>query len=260
MIGDLIRLLLGSLTRLTLELWKLYFRWCGTVATVRGYRISGTDWKNLYIQYKDEWIHQIYKFQTDSSTPRIIDGGANHGISVMFFKSLYPNARILAFEPDPAVAELLQHNVTVNKLSDVSIVRAALSDEPGELVFAPDGTSGGRADVEGSITVPAVRLSDFITERVDFLKLNVEGAELAVFMDLDSTNKLKLVDQLVFEYHGWPNEPPKLGSILRIIERNHFHYLLHDFDRETCLASKPPFQLRDHPWFCLVYAKRMEPT
>ena len=44
----------------------------------------------------DEIIEkEIYKFSTDDSAPYIIDGGANIGLSVLYFKQSYPNAKIL---------------------------------------------------------------------------------------------------------------------------------------------------------------------
>ncbi|RIK70844.1 MAG: methyltransferase [Planctomycetota bacterium] len=41
-----------------------------------------------------------------------------------------------------------------------------------------------------------------------------------------------------------------------MLARHGFRYLVHDFDRATNPASKPPFRLRRAPWFCLVYAER----
>ena len=44
--------------------------------------------------------HQIYKFKCDTETPYIIDCGANIGLSIIYFKLLFPKAEIIAFEPD----------------------------------------------------------------------------------------------------------------------------------------------------------------
>src|SRR6516164_4426665 len=64
-----------------------------------GYRVKITDGLNFYIQYKDEFIQQIYHFESSSTNPLIIDGGSNIGMSILYFKRLYPNARIVGFEP-----------------------------------------------------------------------------------------------------------------------------------------------------------------
>ena len=59
----------------------------------------------------DEIIEkEIYKFSTDNPAPYIIDGGANIGLSVLYFKRSYPNSRILAFEPDPDIFTVLEKN------------------------------------------------------------------------------------------------------------------------------------------------------
>ena len=62
---------------------------------------------------------------------------------------------------------------------------------------------------------------------------------------------------MVLEYHGWAEGEQHLGEILCLLDREGFRYLVHDFDAETCSASKPPFRLKPgRNWFCLVYATR----
>jgi len=63
----------------------------------------------------------------------------------------------------------------------------------------------------------------------------------------------------VLEYHGWPDGEQRLGDILNLLDRQGYSYLVHDFDAETCGASKPPFRLTSQTtWFCLVYARRRD--
>src|SRR5262245_40303470 len=51
-------------------------------------------------QYKSIVRERWYDFRTQDDEPLIIDLGANVGLSVWFFKSLYPRSRVIAFEPD----------------------------------------------------------------------------------------------------------------------------------------------------------------
>ena len=69
----------------------------GSVVNFAGYRIKITDGKSFYIQCKDEFIHQIYHFESGRKDPFIIDGGSNIGVSILYFKQLYPAARIVGF-------------------------------------------------------------------------------------------------------------------------------------------------------------------
>jgi len=232
----------------------------GAIMRCSNYTVRITDGPNFYIQYKDEFIRRIYHFEAIRPDPLIIDGGSNIGMSILYFKHVYPGARIIGFEPDPAIFYILKENVTRNGLTDVTLVNAGLGEETGTISFIPDESAGGRfAKGEGSVTVQVKQLSDYIGEPVDFLKLNIEGEELAVLQEAEASGRLRNVRELVLEYHGWANGEQRLGEILNLLDRQGFRYLIHDFDAETCGASKPPFRLTPQTtWFCLVYARRLD--
>jgi hypothetical protein len=52
-----------------------------------------------------------YMFKSHSREPVIFDCGSNIGMSVLFFKAVYPHARITAFEPDPGTYKVLNRNI-----------------------------------------------------------------------------------------------------------------------------------------------------
>ena len=87
--------------------------------------------------FKDE----VYRFKAASATPRIIDAGANIGLSVRYFKHLYPSATVIAYEPDTAVFEILKAN-TVD-LTGVELRQAAAWVEDTELSFFSDTRLAG---------------------------------------------------------------------------------------------------------------------
>lgn len=224
-----------------------------------GYTVRITDGPNFYMQYKDEFIRRIYHFEAQRPDPIIIDGGSNMGMSILYFKHVYPHARIIGFEPDPAIFRILQENVSRNGLTDVTLVNAGLSAQAGVVTFATDGSAGGHIGGQTTVEVRMERLSDYLNEPVDFLKLNIEGEELPVAQEAAASGKLRNVREMVLEYHGWPDGEQRLGDILNLLDRNGYRYLVHDFDAETCGASKPPFRLTPQTtWFCLVYARRLD--
>jgi FkbM family methyltransferase len=157
------------------------------------------------------------------------------GVASLYFKWLYPKSRIQAFEPDPATFLKLQENVIRNNL-DIKIHNYALWDQDTELDFFVDSTNPGgpsmstdpsRANGE-RIKVLARKLSDFIEGTVDFLKLDVEGAEHRVLCDLFQTGKLEAIQQMVIEYHHKIGEQKsKLAAFLSMLERAGFEYQLH---------------------------------
>lgn len=224
------------------------------------YRLRVTDGLNFYVQCKDEFIQRIYHFKSIRPDPLIIDGGSNIGMSILYFKRLYPQARIIGFEPDQNVFRILQENLKSNHITDVTLVEAGLGAEVGTVGFAADDKAGGQFDLtQNSQTVRVERLSDHINEQVDFLKLNIEGQELPVLKELTAAGKLRNIREMVIEYHGWAGGDQLLGDLLVLLNQSGYRYLVHDFDHETGDATKPPFQINpDVPWFCLVYGRRVD--
>jgi FkbM family methyltransferase len=221
--------------------------------------VSGFD---FYIQYKDIFVQRIYHFDSRRPDPLIIDGGSNIGMSILYFKHVYPRARVMGFEPSPDLFRVLRENVDRNRLTDVTLVNAGLGSREGTIGFNPaDLNVGGHlvANAEDAkADVAVTRLSNFLQEPVDFLKLNIEGEELAVLEEVEASGKMANIAELVLEYHGLPEAKQSLGSLLDLLGRHQFRYLVHDFDPETNRSTKPPFQVvRETSWWCLVYGKRL---
>lgn len=233
---------------------------CGTIERCFGYTVHIADGPNFYMQYKDDYVRRIYHFDAIRPDPLIIDGGSNIGMSILYFKSVYPAARVIGFEPDPNIFGLLQENMARNGIDGVTLVNAALSTGCGNALFEPDGGAGGRLgkEGEGGVSIRTAVLSGCLDDEVDFLKLNIEGAELSVLEEAAAGDRLRRVREIVVEYHGWPAAKQQLGTILSLLDQQGFRYLVHDFDAESCGTSKPPFRLTPQTtWFCLVYARRM---
>ena len=225
---------------------------------VNGYSVRYVDLLSLVQEYKDIFGARIYHFDSDRPSPRVIDGGGYIGMSVLYTKLTHPGARVTCFEPDPAIHAVLRRNVEVNRLHDVELVEAGLAAETGSIPFLPDGADGGRlVEVGDTEVVKTVRLSNYLDEPVDFLKLNIEGMELPVLEE--AADFLPEVRELVIEYHGRPEEPQLLGSILSLLDGCGFRYLVNHFDYETNPVVRPPFALeRDTFWFALVYGRRRD--
>ncbi len=236
----------------------------GDSVTFFSYTVLLDDGPNFYMLYKDIFVKQIYHFSAQRPDPFILDCGSNIGMSVLYFKLIYPEARIIGFEPDPAVFRCLQQNVASNRLTGVELIQAALSSQEASLVFQSDGNYGGhlgerlpkeRPDRRTEIRVPSTRLCHYLTEPVDFLKMNIEGAEWEVLRD--SQDELRKVKQMVIEYHHLPGLPRTLHRILELLDHQGFEYLVNDLDSQTNRAVLPPFHLNaDTSYFLLIYALR----
>jgi len=177
----------------------------------------------------------IYTFRSSTEKPFVIDGGANVGLASLFFKRLYPECEILAFEADPAIASVFEANLSTRQWSSVELRREALWDFDGVVRFAADGADGGRVGEDAGIEVPAVRLSEVIGDRqVDFLKLDIEGAETRVLVEAEDT--LPQVRRMFVEYHAPAGQPGHLSTLLAVLERAEFRTYL----EQTCVFLPRP--------------------
>jgi FkbM family methyltransferase len=185
----------------------------------------------LRLMFSEIFIEDCYYFQADNQRPFIIDCGGNIGIATLYFKKLYPLAEIIVFEPEPHSFQLLQQNITANNLTHIQAINRALSDKNGMCFFNDQykGSTGAHlifktGAVADSKTIPVVSdvLSSYITQPVDLLKLDVEGAEGFVLKDLASAGKLSLIKKMIIEFH--PHCPMPLGTFLTILENHNFDY------------------------------------
>ena len=148
-----------------------------------GSSIMFYNYEVFYGLFNEIFISQEYAFCTDSSKPFIIDCGSNIGMSIVFFKRMYPDARIICFEPHEETFRLLQNNIRVNNITDVDLRREAVFNENQLISFYSD--SDGKSVTGMSVTkrlleknrklkeeqVQAVLLSDYITKPVDMTQL-----------------------------------------------------------------------------------------
>lgn len=182
--------------------------------------------------YQEIFIDKLYQFQSRSSTPVIIDCGANIGLSTLFFKKNYPSSRIIAFEADPLIYKTLCNNLNKTNFQNIDVRNEAVWSSNSEIKFTQEGGFSGRISKPGdeyytfaqAISVKSIRLKDVIARenQVDFLKLDIEGAETEVI--LDCTDALPNVDFLFIEYHSHQEEPQTLHTILEVLEAQGFRY------------------------------------
>lgn len=197
-----------------------------TQAPLLGKQIELTDPHWYVFCYNEIFKDEIYKFKTDSAAPFIIDCGANIGLSVIYFKFLYPNARIVAFEPDEEIFKVLEHNLETYQLENITVYPEAVWNCETELSFQPDGSVGGRLWDGGDAArrVKTARLKNFMNEKIDFLKIDIEGAEYEVLKDCEDC--LANVDYLFVEHHGMQDGEKTLTEILKILRNAGFRYHL----------------------------------
>ena len=192
----------------------------------------------LLHSYKEIFQNEIYCFTTNTKIPVIIDCGSNIGLSVLYFKKIYPEAKVIAFEPDPGNFALLKQNVEMNQFAKVELNKAAVWIYDGEISFASKGSEASHISPNGDKEkVSAISLKKILDQypEIDFLKIDIEGAEDYVIEDIKLS--LDKVKNLFLEYHGKAEETLKLNKLLAIIHNNGFKVYI----RNAADNLKKPF-------------------
>lgn len=205
----------------------------GGIIDVVGYRFKYCRRDTLACLFNEIFINHDYCFFTENSSPFIIDCGSNIGMSVLYFKVMYPDSSIIAFEPDEDAYACLKHNVTENELKNVDIYKKAVSMTDGEIEFYYDDENPGSlfmSSIQDRLpkqkrVVEATRLSTFIDKDVELLKIDVEGAEFAVIEELIQSGKISYIKQIIMEYHHHISEEEDVFSkMLHKLENAGFGY------------------------------------
>jgi FkbM family methyltransferase len=172
------------------------------------------------------FIEEIY-LQVLPENAFIIDCGAHIGLSVIYLKTICPSAKIIAFEPDEENYKLLQKNIESHHLKNITAKKEAVWIENTNLNFIQDGSMAskiGTAVNPHSTSVKAIRLKEYLIEKIDFLKLDIEGAEYKVLKDIQ--NELHFVKNLFIEYHGSFDQNKELIEILNILNISDFKFYI----------------------------------
>lgn len=195
------------------------------VMKVLSARIEYPNQSHALFLLHEVFVQATYGFRPRSAAPVIVDCGANVGFCVLFFKAMFPDARIIALEAEPGTCAWLRRNVEGNGLQDVEIRHAAAAERDGTItLFTPQDDPGSMVSSIWSewadgvpVQVPAVRLSSLIREPVDFLKLDVEGAEYGLVREMVESGAMEHVREAVIEFHelpGMPDGPAELSALL----------------------------------------------
>jgi FkbM family methyltransferase len=201
-------------------------------ASFFGYTVYGYNYDTLYYLFNEIFVSNEYLFKTSVKQPVIIDCGANLGMSILYFKKLFPGSTIIAFEANPRVFDLLVSNMDANKIRDVSLNNVALYSEEKEITFFAgenilEGSLISSRGGQSPITVKATKLSNYLSnlDSVDLIKMDVEGAEKDIINDLFESGMITKAKEYFIEYHhNIDGQPSNLSSFLNKFEVNGFNY------------------------------------
>lgn len=193
----------------------------------RNMKFQVTDFRSVAWQLKEFFDDGRMEFVSKKQDPIIYDCGSNVGVSILYYKSIYPLAKVKAFEPDKNVVTCLKKNLQANKIDDVEVIEEAVWVNNNGIEFGSEGADGGSVFFTGNkISLPSIRLKDLLEKesKIDLLKMDIEGAEVEVLSDCaDQLAKIKF---LFVEYHSWKNQPQQLDILLKLLNASGFRYTI----------------------------------
>jgi FkbM family methyltransferase len=230
--------------------------------TLGRYRIEYGDLVTVIPQWNDMFIDGSLQFPARTDSPLVLDCGANVGMASLYVKHLYPKARVTAFEADPRLAAMCARNLASNGHGEVDVEEAAVWTARGTVEFRPDGGDAGRLAAVGSlpnsvprVTVPSVRLRDYLSEPVDLLKLDIEGAELAVLEDC--ADRLDRVEVVIVEIHEFDPGSRMTPAVLRLLTEAGYRFTLARLTPMPDRTDGGPFRAFAERWCVTAYAWRV---
>lgn len=178
--------------------------------------------------------HTVLSSFSGKNCKIIVDIGANEGFYVMKVKETNPDVEVFAVEANPLMFKHLRDNIKENKIKKVHLFNKALCSKNGKVKFeiVPEVGAIGALDFRlqprpwvrdeqiKTVWVNAMTLKklckDYFIDKIDILKLDVEGAEYKILKN--SKSLLNKIEKIVVEYHS----PEIRKNILCFLKKSGF--------------------------------------
>jgi FkbM family methyltransferase len=152
----------------------------------------------LRYRYRTEKLQIATMMRLNLRGATVLDIGANKGIYCFWLaRAVGISGRVIAFEPQPEMAASIKRRKLQFKLNNLSILGVGLSDCEGHAMLGRQKIGDGSASFQNSrhrnggeiLTVPTIKLDTIERDlsNLKFIKCDVEGHELNVFLDAEQT-------------------------------------------------------------------------
>ncbi|MEL6908665.1 MAG: FkbM family methyltransferase [Cyanobacteria bacterium J06643_13] len=206
-----------------------YKRYQECQAGINQIKLLIPDAASFLAAYDEIFCRQIYQFKANNNSPKILDLGANVGLSVIYFKQLYPEAEIVAVEADPKIFAYLENNIGLHKYTKVELINKAVWHENCLLHFASEGADAGQVNGnthnQDTVEVEAIDVAELLSsQQFDLIKMDIEGAEEFVLPRCQGL--LDSVQHFFIEYHSRVGHKQNLDRILSLLSQEGFRFYM----------------------------------
>ncbi|GAB4047152.1 FkbM family methyltransferase [Spirosoma litoris] len=165
--------------------------------------------------FSQVFVYKEFDIDLGFEPKTIIDGGANIGLASIYFKNKFPNATIIAVEPDKDNLDALRENLL--HYTNIHIIKAGLwprstrlsiSDKynMGKWAMVTEEIDASKEEATNPNTIDTITIDNILTEfnleRIDLLKLDIESAEKYLFSD-NYLSWLPKTKAIIIELHDW---------------------------------------------------------
>lgn len=193
----------------------------------------------------EQYAYQLKNIEIEDDDV-IIDGGGCWGDTALYFANKAKNTKVYAFEFVPSNIELFNKNIALNPNSNIELIKLALSGESGKSYnLIDDGASSSVTEEEtnNNISINTISIDDFVYKynvmKIDFIKLDIEGAELETLKGALNTIK-KFKPKLAVALYHYPVDFYEIPNFLKKLDLGYRLYLNHFTPNiaETILFAK----------------------
>lgn len=176
-------------------------------------------------------VEEIRKRSQEKNIRLIIDAGANVGYTTVYLKTYFPNACIVAVEPDDLNGSQAKKNFEINNLSDIRLIKGGIWSKDAWLELKKDINNGKEwafyvvessqpTNLRGFSIATVLKESGY--EEIDILKIDIEGSEKELFTDEKTMDiVLSKTKFLSIEIHDDTGSRPRIYESLK---RNGFEW------------------------------------
>lgn len=182
---------------------------------INGFQIR---WKHPDVRFIDEIVSQsAYNPEEDFRIKddfTVVDAGANVGAFTLYAAAHATNGKIYSIEPHPKDFQRLEENVNSNKCHNIITINAALSSDSNGVIFdnfmyrcikTMEVKDKQNPNLCNSITINGL-VEKYKINKIDFLKIDIEGFEFEVFTDLSWLDRVKRISMELHPFAGDVNQ------------------------------------------------------
>lgn len=145
--------------------------------------------QGFHVMHESFWDLPTLTTLPDLKGKHVLDIGANVGNHAVYWGKIVGAESIVAFEPVAEIADIFERNASLNGLSNVRLERVALGEEDAKGTISSDAANRMQSEIHvdscGKTTIR--RLDSYSFERVDFMKVDVEGHTIGLLRGAQET-------------------------------------------------------------------------